>query len=45
LNRLEFALDIPQDGGLGVPIRESVAQARNVVREELRYPFIGNQIA
>jgi hypothetical protein len=42
---LEFPFDIPQDGGLGMPIRESVAQVRKVVSEKMGHALVRNQIA
>jgi hypothetical protein len=45
LNWLELPLDVPQDGGLGVPIRECVAQAREIAREEVGHALVRNQIA
>ena len=42
---LELPFDIPQDGGLGVPIRESVAQVGKIAREEVSHALIRDQIA
>jgi hypothetical protein len=41
---LELAFDIPQNGGLGVPIRESVAQVGEITREKPSDALIRDQI-
>jgi hypothetical protein len=45
LYRLELPLDVPQNGGLRVPIRESVAQVGEIMREEVGNAPVRNQFA
>lgn len=42
LDRLEFPLDIPENGGLGLPVAERVPKRDELSREEMSHTFVGD---
>jgi len=45
LDGLELPFDVPQDGGLGMPIWKCIAEVGEVIRKEVGHALVRDQIA